>query len=387
MDNTQRIVEMIQKAKEKADTKAFLDSIIENIPNMIFVKEASELRFIRFNSAGENLLGYSKHDLIGKNDYDFFPKSQADFFIAKDRDVLKNRQILDIPEEPIQTKYGTRFLHTKKVPLYDENGNPQYLLGISEDITEKKQTQQALLKTVEQLARSKTELEQLELFAFAASHDLQEPLRSIVYYSDYIRTQLPTNLNPDVLSSLERIEKASMRMRVMMEQMRELSRVQTAGSVFESVDLNIIVDDVVSHLEHMIKDTKAKVSKSKLPTISGDKTQLYQLFQNIIVNAIKFQSPGNAPQVHISSKSLDHEMVEITIKDNGIGFDEKYLDRIFKPFQRLNKSTDYSGTGIGLAISQKIAKRHGGDIIAHSTPGKGSTFVVYLSLKMQPESP
>lgn len=133
---------MFKKKKEKitSSQEKFLDSVVENIPDMVFVKDAKELRFVRFNKAGEDLLGFPKKDMIGKNDYDFFPKDQADFFTSKDRAVLAGKEIVDIPKEPINTKYkGQRFLHTKKIPILDEKGNPVYLLGISEDITESEQ--------------------------------------------------------------------------------------------------------------------------------------------------------------------------------------------------------------------------------------------------------
>jgi PAS domain S-box-containing protein len=119
-------------------TSSFLDTILENIPNMIFVKDAEELRFVRFNKAGEELLGYSRDDLLGKNDYDFFPKEQADFFTAKDREVITAGNLVNIPEEPIETKNGQKWLHTKKITLKDEKGQPIYLMGISEDISERK---------------------------------------------------------------------------------------------------------------------------------------------------------------------------------------------------------------------------------------------------------
>lgn len=132
-------------AQEMREREEFLTAIIENIPNMIFVKDASGLRFRRFNKASEELLGHSREELLGRNDYDFFPLDEADFFTAKDREVLRSRCLLDIPEETILTKHrGARILHTKKIPILDEEGNPQYLLGISEDITERKRAEEAL---------------------------------------------------------------------------------------------------------------------------------------------------------------------------------------------------------------------------------------------------
>jgi len=161
--NIKRITSSIQRAlkeseslneRRKSDEKMrymniFLDSVIENIPNMLFLKDARDLRFVRFNRAGEDLIGYSRDDLLGKNDYDFFPKDQADWFTNMDRDVLRGKNIVDIPEEALQTRNkGERILHTKKVPIIGANGEPEYLLGISEDITERKQREEALRKSI-----------------------------------------------------------------------------------------------------------------------------------------------------------------------------------------------------------------------------------------------
>jgi PAS domain S-box-containing protein len=139
--------------KKAKDTSKFLNSIIENIPNMIFMKHANDLRFVLFNRAGENLIGYDRKDLLGKNDYDFFPKEQADFFTQKDRDVLKQTDIVNIPEEKIDTPHGTRILHTRKLPLFDERGQPEYLLGISEDITQQKESEKKIKENIERYDR------------------------------------------------------------------------------------------------------------------------------------------------------------------------------------------------------------------------------------------
>jgi PAS domain S-box-containing protein len=144
----QRVAEYQQADAELRRTQSFLTSIVDNIPHMIFVKEANELRFVRFNKAGEELLGVSSAELIGKNDYDFFPTAEADFFTAKDREVLARGVVMDIPEERIQSRsLGTRFLHTKKIPILDSDGRAQYLLGISEDITDRKRGEETLQKS------------------------------------------------------------------------------------------------------------------------------------------------------------------------------------------------------------------------------------------------
>jgi PAS domain S-box-containing protein/putative nucleotidyltransferase with HDIG domain len=152
------IVDITERRKAEEElrrTNAFLDSIVENIPNMIFLKDVKELRFVRLNRAGEDLLGYSRRDLLGKNDYDFFPKEQADFFTQKDREVLQGNQLVDIPEEPLETRAkGKRVLHTKKVPIPNANGEPEYLLGISEDITQNKEAEQKLIRTLDSLRKA-----------------------------------------------------------------------------------------------------------------------------------------------------------------------------------------------------------------------------------------
>lgn len=148
----------LRRAQRMTHSEVFLDSVIENIPNMIFVKDAQDLRFVRFNKAGEDLIGYPQAAMIGKNDYDFFPKEQADAFTEKDRMVLKEGRVVDIPEEPINTSRGIRYLHTKKIPLYDKSGKPLYLLGISEDITDKKEAEQQRLRLLaEQMGRAEAE--------------------------------------------------------------------------------------------------------------------------------------------------------------------------------------------------------------------------------------
>lgn len=156
--NAQLEARVDERTQELLSSERFLEAVFENIPNMVFVKDAVDLRFVRFNRAGEELIGVPRAEMIGKNDYDYFPKEQADFFTSKDRSVLSKNEVVDIPEEPIRTTRGMRFLHTKKIPLYNKNGEPEYLLGISEDITEKKEAEQqrfALMQ--EQLARENAE--------------------------------------------------------------------------------------------------------------------------------------------------------------------------------------------------------------------------------------
>lgn len=365
---------------KKENDRIFLDSIIENLPNMIFIKDAKELRFVLFNKAGEELLGYSREELIGKNDYDFFPKEEAAFFQAKDREVLEGRILVEIAGEPIHTRHkGRRVLRTKKIPLLDASGDPRYLLGISEDITEEKLAEEDLIKKTAELARSRAEKEQLEVFTYLASHDLQEPLQKIIGFSELLKNHAKKDLDAKGQDYLDRIQNAGRRMAQMIHDLLNFSRITTQEATLAPVDLGELVQDVLGDLEMKIDRSGAKVEiLSKLPTLRADRAYFRQLFQNLIANALKFRKKTEASLIKIDSRRLEDGRIEISVKDNGIGFDEKNLDRIFKPFERLHGWGEYEGSGMGLAICQKIVLRHHGQITAKSQPGQGAMFIITL---------
>ncbi|MFQ5570318.1 MAG: PAS domain S-box protein, partial [Rhodothermales bacterium] len=687
-----------RKRAEEALRKSerFLYSIVGNLPSMVFVKEAKDLRFVSLNRACEELIGYTEEELVGRNDYDFFPKEEADFFTGKDREVLAGGTMVDIPEEPIHTRHqGTRLLHTKKIPILDEEGNPEYLLGISEDITERKLAEQALqaseerykqlveyandiiykanLKgcftyanpvalrlmgyseedivgthflrlvredyrqdalaiyrrqledriastyyefpgitvtgkelwlgqkvqlvvheeevvgfqavarditerkraemllsgqkrvleliaqgaplaqileilahTIEELSddllfasiwlldedgkhlrhgaapslpesytqavdglavgpragscgtaafrketvivsdvatdplwtdyralalphglracwstpiiattgevlgtfavyypeptepdpdhrqlvsmlkrpaaiaierhRSEQQLKalneslerrvaertveleranvalhqrnrELQDFAYVASHDLQEPLRKIRAFADLMSTDYEAIVGENGLYYLDRMQDAALRMSVLINDLLAISRVSTRGQAFSIIDLNLVLAGVLSDLEYRIREVDGEVVIGGLPSLEADPTQMRQLFQNLIGNAIKFHQAGTSPMVSVTGEVVHSDelspgssqpVCRIQVQDNGIGFDEKYLDRIFSPFQRLHGRSEYPGTGVGLAICRRIVERHQGTITASSTSGQGASFIVTL---------
>ncbi len=235
------------------------------------------------------------------------------------------------------------------------------------------------------LERSNRELQD---FAYVASHDLQEPLRKIQAFGNLLEEEYADKLD-DGRDYLERMRGAAKRMSALIEDILSFSRVTTKGRGFSPVDLTVIAREVLEDLETRINDTKATVIIDKLPTIDADAMQIRQLLQNLISNALKFHKPDVAPVVKLSartdiSQGRRKKTCIITIEDNGVGFDEKYLDRIFAVFQRLHTRDSYEGTGIGLAVCRKIVERHGGTITASSQPGKGATFVVSLPIYHKP---
>ncbi|HMD50325.1 MAG TPA: ATP-binding protein, partial [Bryobacteraceae bacterium] len=230
-------------------------------------------------------------------------------------------------------------------------------------------------------ARSNGELEQ---FAYVASHDLQEPLRKIQAFGDRLKTKFSDGLPNEGKDYLERMQNAAYRMQTLINDLLTLSRVATQTRPFVDVDLSETAWLVQCDLESRIEQLGGSVEVGALPVIAADRVQMSQLLQNLIGNGLKFHKPDVPPRVTVrSAKVRDpngaaEDVCRISVEDNGIGFDEKYCDRIFQVFQRLHGRNEYEGTGIGLAICRKIVERHGGTITAHSTPGTGSQFVITL---------
>ncbi|MBW4615959.1 MAG: PAS domain-containing protein [Desmonostoc vinosum HA7617-LM4] len=238
----------------------------------------------------------------------------------------------------------------------------------------------------QELSRSNEELQQ---FAFIASHDLQEPLRKIKTFGERLKATSGDKLTVQGLDYLERMQSAASRMQILIEDLLTLSRVTTRAQPFIPVNLTEIAQEVLSDLEVRIQQTKAHIEIGELPTIRADPLQMRQLLQNLIGNALKFHRPQVPPIVKIFSQLWKNQSeklcnccdnCQIIIEDNGIGFEEKYLDRIFNVFQRLHSRSEYEGTGMGLAICRKIAERHHGKITAQSKPGQGAKFIVTLPI-------
>jgi signal transduction histidine kinase len=259
---------------------------------------------------------------------------------------------------------------------------------IESQVAARQLTEATLQQKMEQLARSNAELEQ---FAYVASHDLQEPLRKIEAFGDRLKTKCSKDLNDRGVEYIDRMQNAAGRMRILIQDLLDFSRVASKSQPFSAVNLNEIVTGVLSDLETRIDETHSSIHVGELPILDADPLQMRQLFQNLIGNAIKFRQIEKPLKVEIQSKSLKiienngqpkgMDVYQITIADNGIGFEQKYTDRIFRVFQRLHSRSDYDGTGIGLAVCTKIAERHGGSITAESILGQGATFIVTLPVQ------
>jgi light-regulated signal transduction histidine kinase (bacteriophytochrome) len=268
----------------------------------------------------------------------------------------------------------------------DATGKPEQFVSVRYEITERKLAEEKLSLYAKKLELSNQELSD---FASVAAHDLQEPLRKIQSFSDRLRVRAKQELQPESMDFLDRIQNSAHRMQVLINDLLTYSRVTTKAQPFLPVNLNQIVAQVVSDLEVRLEKTKGRVEWDALPTLDADPTQMYQLFQNLINNALKFSKPDVPPVVKLTALRKDSASLmmgsacEISVSDNGIGFDEKYLDRIFTIFQRLHGRHEYEGTGIGLAVCRKIVDRHGGLISARSKEGEGAQFLVTLPMKQK----
>lgn len=234
----------------------------------------------------------------------------------------------------------------------------------------------ALTKANQELHRSN---EALQNFASIASHDLREPLRKIVSFGNLLQSQVGDNLDPESRFLLERMRSAAVRMDTFVRNLLEFSRVSTEPHRFEAVDLNAIVQDVLADLDVRITETGAQVRVDPLPVVEADASQVHQLFQNLLSNALKFHQPKEPPIIHIGSRRLEAAPAyELRVEDRGIGFEPEAAERIFNIFQRLHGRSEYEGTGIGLAICKRIVERHGGHIRAEGQTGVGTTFFITL---------
>ena len=320
-----------------------------------------------------------------------------------------------------------RIIQAQAQLVYTIDGKPIALSGTAQDITEQRQLQLALEQQVqerteeleatneelaaineelgatnEEIAVANKELEEanqnltrsnqnLEQFAYVASHDLQEPLRKIQQFGDLLKTRYADSTG-DELTYLERMQSAASRMSVLIKDLLTFARISTQQDATQPVVLNQVISSVLSDLEIPIQETGAVIRVDVLPTIMGDRGQLSQLFLNLLSNALKFHKPDLPPVIRVTTRQIDasdlppttsparraRSYFSIDVVDNGIGFEEKYADRIFQVFQRLHTKNKFAGTGIGLAICEKVVVNHGGAITASSTPGQGATFSVFL---------
>ena len=325
------------------------------------------------NRATETITEVARDRLIGSDFCDYFtePRKARDGYqqvFAKGMVQDYALAIRHISGQVIDVLYNATLFRS-------EAGEIKGVFAAARDVTKQKRAESEAQRNMEELERSNAELQD---FASIASHDLQEPLRKVLAFGEHLKEHSGDKLDDLGRDFLARMQNAAQRMSGLIDALLEYSRVATRALPFQLVDMLAVVFGVVADMEERIAKSHARIEVAAMPQVMADPMQVRQLVQNLVGNALKFQRPGTRPHVVIEGRTTGRGWSEISVRDNGIGFEEKYLDRIFRPFQRLHGRTEYEGSGMGLAICRKVVARHEGTITAHSAPGEGSTFVVTL---------
>ncbi len=387
--STVRNITLRKRAEEETrKTKALLDSIIQNLPTAVFVKEADQLSFVLWNRKCEQLYGYKAEEVIGKTAKDLF--READKFEKQDRHVLSTGRFLEIQEQDVATRHdGVRTLHSKKVPIIGVNGKATHLVGISEDITELKVAQRNLIsarEAAEQASRAKSS------FLANMSHEIRTPMNGVIGMTELA---LNTDLTSEQREYLEAVKISAESLLRLINDILDFSKIE-AGK-FELIEMDFSLRDSVANA--MIAVSMQAHSKNlelvchippQIPDILiGDPGRLNQILINLLGNAIKFTQKGEvAVDLQVESESEDYIFLHFSIKDTGIGIPKDKQEKIFKVFEQADGSTTrkYGGTGLGLAVSLQLVQMMGGNIWLESEVGSGSTFhfTAKLGIKQGP---
>jgi PAS domain S-box-containing protein len=369
--NLRGFSEFSHDLSESKESGAKYRGLLEAAPDAMVVVN-SEGEIVLLNLQAEKQFGYHRDELLGQKVKNIIPEGFAERLIA---DGLRSAE--DALAQQIGTgieliglrKDGSEFpIEIMLSPL--ESAEGILVTAAIRDITARKMAEAHLLRKMEELNRSN---EELGHFASIASHDLQEPLRMVASYTQLLSKRYKGKLDSDADEFIAFAVDGASRMQQLIQDLLAYSRVETKGRDLLDASSEKALQQALVNLRSAIAESGALVTHDPLPTVLADETQLIQLFQNLIGNAIKYQNPG-VPQIHISAARNDEKKWLFSVRDNGLGIDPQYFERIFGMFQRLHKRDEFAGTGIGLAICRKIVERHGGSISVESQPGQGSTF-------------
>jgi signal transduction histidine kinase/tRNA A-37 threonylcarbamoyl transferase component Bud32 len=384
------------------EAQALYQSLLETLPLGVFRKDA-EGRFTFANRTFRQAMRLRAGDILGRTDFDFLPADMAEKYRADERHVLATGEMVERLEEhlssscgphcrcgvppatlePGEAEDGPKYVHVLLAPVRDAAGRVAGIQGAFWNATGRTRAENRLRQTAAELQRANGELARsnadLQAFAYVASHDLQEPLRMVASYTQLLQRRFQGQLGADGDDFIAFAVDGARRMQGLINDLLLYSRVGTQGKPLRPTCCEMVFDKAVANLQVAVAESGAVVTRESLPRVRGDETQLVQLFQNLIGNAIKFRRSA-APRVVVSARFQVSEWL-FCVRDNGIGIDPRHAERVFAIFQRLHPHTEYPGNGIGLAVCKRVVERHGGRIWVESEPGVGSDF--YFTLRVE----
>lgn len=363
-------------------SKRFLETLVGNLPGMVYRCMNDKDWTLEYVSEGcYDLTGYTSEDFLnqkitfGKNIV--HPEEQERVWIEVQK-ALKKRHSFQLVYRILTAEKELKWVWEQGLGVFSQNGELETLEGFIVDITQQKNSESKLHFYADQLKRSNQDLEE---FAFLASHDLQEPLRKIITFGDRMREK-DVSLNEEASDYLSRMQKSAWRMSNYIRDLLEYSRAAQQPKNYERVSLKKIVTQVIEDLDDQIKMGSATIHLQELPTLEVDPVQFPNAIQNLISNSLKYHREGVSPVINITSSfCYTTKTCQIKVSDNGIGIEEKYFRKIFKPFERLHGRSTFEGSGIGLAICEKIIRRHNGEVTVQKNQPHGTTFTITLPIK------
>jgi PAS domain S-box-containing protein len=366
-DEINRMLDALESShKALRQSEQHYSALVESLTDAVFKFKGKWITWC--NDRVEKMYGYTREELIGKEASFLLPEGEnLQEFMGKVSAAIKEAGHFHSSGR-VRRKNGS-LMDVEYIVSRVKGGEAVELVAVARDITERRKAEEQLQQAMAELSRSNTELEQ---FAYVASHDLQEPLRMVASYTQLLGRRYKGKLDADADEFIGYIVDGAARMQQLINDLLAYSRVGTRGKPFETTDCEAVLEKALLNLKTTIEENNALITHDALPTLMADSSQLVQLFQNLVGNAIKFHS-DRRPEVHIGAERNGTQWI-FSVRDNGIGIDPKYFERIFVIFQRLHARGEYPGTGIGLAVCKKIVERHKGKIWVESQPGKGSKF-------------
>jgi PAS domain S-box-containing protein len=387
----QNVTEEIELRDQLKQRTRFAEAVLNASVDRITVYDRN-YRFVAWNRRCEEIHHKTREEVLGKTIFEMFPgvENHPEFFESQKRAL--NGEFVHIAA--VKDGYTGDDLELFYIPLQDEAGQTYAVVNVMHDVSDYVLSTQALNVLNKKLENKNQELaqknEEITSFAFVTSHDMKEPLRKIHTFSDWLMEQEADHLSSKGKNVVEKINASVQRMEVLIEDILVLMRIHSDVHREENVDLNEVLKQVIDEMSDQISKTATSIHANTLPVITANSNQVFYLFKNLISNAIKFQRPGNVPELtikcnvvkgtEVSLNNMHNEYLKLSFIDNGFGFDQCYAKKIFQVFQRLHGKDEFEGTGIGLAICKKIMENHGGIITVESDQEKGSSFNCFFPL-------